>query len=143
MQKLSEKVAFLQGLTEGLELGDNSKEGKVLRKIIDILEEMAAEIEDLQLYQEEMEQYVEAIDEDLADLEKDFYDDDDEDDDDDDLIEIECPNCGESVYFDEDYLLDEDVTEVTCPNCGEVVYFDDADEDRQCGCEADPDTEDK
>src|SRR5690606_39074108 len=87
--------------------------------------------------QDEVEQYVEAIDVDLRDLEAVIYGDDEEflDDDedveeeaagdqgeeDDPFVRAECPRCGEEVYFEESLLYDEHV-EISCPNCGEVLY---------------------
>src|SRR5690606_39952887 len=54
-----------------------------------------------------------SIDADLADLEEevlgDDFDDDDDglDDDDEDahFVEMQCPNCGETVYFEEHFLF--------------------------------------
>ena len=42
-----EKVAYLKGLCEGLNLDGATAEGKVLVKIVDILDDMANDIEDL------------------------------------------------------------------------------------------------
>jgi len=115
-----------------LDLGDESKEQKVLQRVIDLLEDMTDEIEQLRVDYEELFEYTEAIDEDLTEMEEDFYDDeDDEDDDDDDFEEfeggfsIECPNCREIVVVDDDILDQESSIEVTCPGCGEVVLVDD------------------
>ena len=86
---------------------------------------MADAIEDLQAEQRELEEYVDNIDEDLADLEDEFYEEDVEcecDDFDLDHIEIECPECEEIVCFETDLLDDEDLIEITCPNCDAVVY---------------------
>ena len=46
---ISEKVAYLKGLAEGLELDtEKSKEGKLISVIIGILEEVGLSIEDLE-----------------------------------------------------------------------------------------------
>ena len=44
----------------------------------------------------------------------------------------ECPNCGETVYFDEDI----DPEHVVCPACGEEFscICDCDDDDCDCGC---------
>ncbi|PKM81290.1 MAG: AraC family transcriptional regulator [Firmicutes bacterium HGW-Firmicutes-14] len=123
MKHLKEKVAYLQGLAQGLDIGDATKEGKVLSEIINVLGEMAGQIEDIETAQNDLEDYVESIDEDLYDLEDDLLGDLDEED----LIEIECPNCREIVCFEADIVDDEDLIEVTCPNCDEVVYINDQD----------------
>ncbi|NLW25187.1 MAG: hypothetical protein GXY91_08150 [Clostridia bacterium] len=124
MRELQSKIAYLQGLAEGLELNTSSKEGRILANILDILEDMAEEIIDLRERQIELESYVESIDEDLSDLEDDFYDeieDEDEDDDELDYFEVECPNCHELVYFESD-LVDDGNLEISCPNCETIVF---------------------
>ncbi|MDZ4132802.1 MAG: AraC family transcriptional regulator [Dethiobacteria bacterium] len=130
-EDLKARVSYLRGFTEGLDLGDESKEQKVLQRVIDLLEDMTDEIEQLRVDYEELFEYTEAIDEDLTEMEEDFYDDDGEDDDDDDSedfdggFSIECPNCREIVVVDDDILDQETSIEVTCPGCGEVVLVDD------------------
>mgnify|MGYP007119922242 CR=1 FL=1 len=42
---LTEKIAYIKGLAEGLELDTTTKEGKVLNAIIDLLEDMVDEID--------------------------------------------------------------------------------------------------
>ena len=39
----SEKVAYLKGLCEGMGIGEDSKEGKLLKVITDILEDLSLE----------------------------------------------------------------------------------------------------
>jgi len=123
MKNIKERIAYLQGLAQGLEIED-SKEGKVLSGIIDVLEEMAEQIDDIEVAQSDLEEYVESIDEDLYDLEGEFIG---NDIDDEDMVEVECPNCQEIVCFESDIVDDEDLIEVTCPNCDEVVYVNDQD----------------
>ena len=45
---ISEKVAYLKGLAEGLKLDAESNEGKLFAAIIDVLDSMADEIADMQ-----------------------------------------------------------------------------------------------
>ena len=54
-------------------------------------------------------------------FEIDFDEDDEdyEDFDEDDYVELECPECGESIYFDEAML--ECGEELLCPNCNAVL----------------------
>jgi hypothetical protein len=126
--EITEKVAYLKGLTEGLGLDTESKEDKIFSAMIDILDDMALEIEDLKDAQDELGDGLDAISDDLEDVESIVYDededddeDDDEQDDDEDCYATTCPNCEETVYFD-DSVLDEG--EVICPNCGEKLEFD-------------------
>ena len=155
MKYLSEEVAYLRGLAEGLEIESETKEGKMICKIIDVLENLADTIDDMQADYDELVEYVESVDEDLSDVEDILYEDDDDDEDydedddyDDDYddedyeddessyIEMECPNCGDLVNIDEELLFDDSV-DVICPNCQAVILSSEDDEncyDCDCGC---------
>ncbi|MDK2887554.1 MAG: hypothetical protein PWP72_432 [Thermoanaerobacter sp.] len=124
MEDLKARVAYLQGLSAGMDLEKESKEGRLLSSIIDVLGDFANSFDELQEAQEQLEDYLESIDEDLYSLEDEVYE-DRPDRHDDDYMEVECPRCGEIVCFDRDILDDEDVIEVTCPNCDEVVFVND------------------
>ena len=143
--EITEKVAYLKGLAEGMDLDTGKKEGKLLAAIIDVLEDIALELSDIEDAQEELGDGLDAVSDDLEDVEDLLYGEDDEDDDEDayeldDLGEDEecyattCPTCEETIYFDESVLED---GEVVCPNCGERLEFDlealDAEEDGNDG----------
>lgn len=132
---VTERVSYLKGLAEGLELDASTKEGKLLNAIIDTLDDIAFEVSDLQEVVGELGEQVDMIDEDLDGLEEVVYEDYDEDDCDcgcdcdcDDLYEVVCPSCGDSIYLDEDMV---DEGEIDCPNCGEHLEFDFEDEDSE------------
>ncbi|MBU7007625.1 CD1247 N-terminal domain-containing protein [Phosphitispora fastidiosa] len=125
MKNTKEKIAYLQGLSRGLDVEESSKEGKVLSGIISILDDLAEQIEDIEIAQEDLEDYVESIDEDLYDLEGDLLGEVDLVDE--DIVEVVCPRCEETVCFEADIIDDEDLIEVTCPNCDEVVFINDQD----------------
>ncbi len=134
---ISEKVAYLKGLADGLELDkEKSKESKLITKIIDVLEDLGFAVEDLEVEMEAVTDGLESMAEDLSDVETMVFDDFDEDDDescggccsmldDDDFFEIACPSCGEDIVIDESVL---DIGEVTCPNCGDKFSMDLVDE---------------
>ena len=131
--EINEKVAYLKGLAEGMELDTGKKEGKLLAAIIDILEDISLELLDLQDQSDELMDGLDAVSDDLEDVEDVVFGEDDEDDDEDseyyedDLDEDEdcyattCPTCEETIYFDESVLEE---GEVICPNCGEKLEFD-------------------
>ncbi|MCL6639315.1 MAG: AraC family transcriptional regulator [Firmicutes bacterium] len=126
MKDLKSRVAYLQGLSAGLDLNDGSREGKLLHGIIEVLDEFAETVQGLEEAQDQLEDYIETIDEDLYRLEDEFFDDDDEGDClEGEYLEAECPRCGETVCFDSGILEDDDLIEVTCPNCDEVVFVND------------------
>ncbi len=131
---VTERVAYVKGLAEGLDLAAESKEGKILKAIIEVLEDMAYEISDLGDEIGEVEEQVDMIDDDLDTLEGIVYEDDEEDEDPGELYEVECPSCGETVCLDEDDLAQ---GEIECPSCGERLEldFDDDDEEEDPGDE--------
>ena len=121
---VTERVAYLKGLAEGLDIDSDSKEGRLLSAIIDVLDDMAYELSDVTKAVEEMEDQIDMIDEDLDGLEEYVYDDDECDDEEcdcDELYEAVCPSCGESIYLDEDMLKE---GSIDCPSCGEHLEFD-------------------
>lgn len=136
MEYLYERVAYLRGLAEGLEIEDKSREGKLLLHIIDALEDFADAISDLSEDQEELNEYVDFIDEDLADVEEEVFGefddefedefDDEFEDDDIDYVEVECPYCNEVVYLDSEIVSDDG--KVECPNCQRLISC-------ECDCE--------
>ena len=124
--EILEKVAYLKGLAEGLGLDADTKEGKILTVMIDILDDMALELQDLWDEQAEMEDGLDAVSDDLSDVESLLYEtadeeDEEEDDEEEPVYETTCPNCEEAIYFDEDILAD---GSVQCPNCGVKLEFD-------------------
>ena len=131
---IAEKVAYLRGLLQGLSFDEDSKEAKVFNAIIDTLDEIAMAMTDLEENQGELEELVSIIDEDLGDLEDDFYEDDDDEagdvDFDEEYYEVVCPTCGDTICLDESML---DEGEMVCPNCGEHLEFD-LDDIEDCGC---------
>lgn len=142
--ELTERVAYLKGLIEGLGVDDSSKEGKVILTITDILEDIVLSISDLEDGVELIADQMESIDEDLGDLYDDLYSDDDDDDDDfdeeGDLYEVTCPSCGDIICVDEEML---DEGEMGCPGCGETLEFDFGGTLEECGCMHDHDDEHK
>lgn len=135
--KLTEKMSYLKGYIDGLDVDKTSKEWKVIEKMSDIMGEMTAYIEDLQSQVDEINEVCENLDEDLKDVETEVYnasvlddikplseieDDADADDsfDDDQLYEVTCPTCGKTILLTES-MLDEGGIECSC---GESLEFD-------------------
>ena len=111
--EISEKVAYLKGLAEGLALDTESKEGKLIAAIIDVLDDMSGKFEDLEDELCDVEDGLDAVSDDLCEVEEALYeleDDDDEydedEDDDEEYFEIRCPNCGDKLEFDLSDLAD-------------------------------------
>ena len=131
----SESLGYLKGLIDGLEQKKNKKETKVIKAIVDVLENLATDGDDMTEGLELVGEQIDAVDEDLADLEEYVYDDDDCDcdccDDECEEYEVECPNCGETITVDEDTVMQ---GKFECPNCGEVLEFE-VEYDDDCDCD--------
>lgn len=110
---LCRKLSYLEGYIEGLELTDDTKEGKALFAILDLLKDVVEEIDELENDVEDLEQLGDELDEDLGRMEEfllgDLCDCDDD--------ECDCGCCDD----DDDYEF------------GDLVYEDD-DEDEECHC---------
>ena len=94
MMTVTEKVAYLKGLAEGMKMDDSTNEGKLLLAIIDTLDDIALTVSDMEDSMTELAAQVDEIDDDLGAVEEDLYCDDDDcdcDDDDEALYEVECP----------------------------------------------------
>ena len=141
-----EKVAYLKGLMEGMELDTGSKEGKLFSMIAEILEDLALDVEDIEDNTYDLAEELDALSDDVSDLEDIIYDDDeDEDDDDEDdasccgcccaeddedpvFFEVTCPSCDKTITVDEDVL---NLGSIQCPNCGEMMEFDIEEDDSE------------
>src|SRR5690625_2903525 len=130
MATVKEKIAYVKGLMEGSDFYEiDSRAEAVWSRVLDILQELAHEVDVLKEEHGEIEEYLEAIDSDLGDVEDEVYghDHDHEDGDEEvEFIEMECPECDETVYFESEFL-DEAGIEISCPECGRVLFQTDAD----------------
>jgi len=139
---IGKRVTYLKGLAEGLNLGNGTKEEKLLRVIIEILEDMAVEIEDLAEDVVNLDDDVSVLVEDMQDLEDMCFDDEEDDEEPDccctssptqnakngngngkdqhQFYTAECPSCQSEITIDEDVLKK---GSMDCPNCGEFLEF--------------------
>ena len=137
-----EKAAYLKGLTEGLGVEPESRDGKLWSALNDLLSDMAHEIEDLQAASMDYAEVIDDICEDLSYLEEltcgldspeDFDGEDfDEDEEDDNVYDLadygisdfddEGGEAGDGE--DEEPEYDGVMYDVTCPSCGEEISFD-------------------
>ena len=130
MSRLTDRISYLQGLAEGMKLNPEKDSHRLIQGILEVLGEVGTSFEALAESHAELSDYVESIDEDLADLEADLYDDEEEEaavkgekDDDESFengIEYECPHCGAMINIDPDDVdFDEDAL---CPQCGKELF---------------------
>ena len=133
--KLTEKMSYLKGFIDALDIQKDTKEWKVIEQMTSVMDEMVVYIEDLQNQVDELSELCENLDEDLGEVEQELFstdglDDDDLDDYDDDLnegfeednqlYETTCPTCGRTIILDES-MLEEGGVE---GSCGQSLEFD-------------------
>ncbi len=143
---LTERTAYIKGLCEGMGLDKkDTPEAKIINALIELCEEMALEIDDIEADIGELADYCEELDEDLGDVEEVLVDMDDEDDDDYDFDDEdwgfdddECDgDCDECELCDSCEICNgEDYFEIICPSCGETVCFDESVNSEDLTCPA-------
>ena len=101
--EINEKVAHLKGLVEGMEYDLTTKEGKIISKILDILTDMADEIEGLNDDVDTLFEYADELDADLGEVESEIFGDEYDD-------YCDCDDCEE---------FDTCECDGDCANCGD------------------------
>jgi len=112
MDFLYEKISYLRGLADGLDVKADTKEGKLFKALMDVIEEIADGMSDIVEEQDEVNEYLDLLDEDLSTVEEELFGD----------MEID-----EDDYDDDDYDFDFDDDEECDKNC----------DDANCGCKED------
>lgn len=124
-----EKVAYLKGLLDGLEVEDENQK-KIYAALVEALDALARDMtdqlevidelrdmyEDLSDDYTQLDENLEVLEQDLAEL----YGEDDmeEEPDFDEIYEsVTCPKCGHLFYYDPDAY--EEGEQLECPGCGE------------------------
>ena len=137
MSNLMDRVNRLKGMVSAMELNLNEDGSRLMLEMLGLMGEMAQEIQQMQDAHDELNGYVESLDDNLADLAESLLDGEDgaaipdvdfDDEDDEEALELEegdmiiyaCPNCGHEIEFDPaDVDFDEDYL---CPKCGKPVF---------------------
>lgn len=124
---ITEKVAYLKGLAEGLALDEAKPETKIIKAMMDVLDDIALSVSDLEDGMDLLSEQLDAVDEDLDELEGYVYEDLDDcccddccDDDEEEYYDVECPSCGEVICVDRDILEE---GSINCPKCNELLEF--------------------
>jgi len=128
---IPEKVAYLKGLAEGLELdATQSKEARLISVMIGILEEIGVELNHVGETVDELGEELDAVSDDLNEVERLVYHERPKDGApaEESFYAVECPNCGEDLAIDESVL---DAGTVECPACHEKFAIDLSDEEAE------------
>ncbi len=126
---VTERVAYLKGLYEGLGIDGAKKEGKVLTGVLETLEELAASVVALETQNAELMDELDDVYEELSAVQETLLEQHTDDwsmhhedaEDDEELYQVVCPTCGETIYIDEDTLEE---GAIRCAACGESLEFD-------------------
>ncbi len=133
---ISEKVAYIQGLFDGLKLDtEKSGEARILSEVLDVLREVGQQLDSMDAVMDQFDEELDVLSDTVADLEEAVFDGEDEQDADfhnlddgeeEDFFEIPCPTCGEDLVVDDEALA---AGLVECSVCGGkfALSFDDED----------------
>ena len=128
---ISEKVAYIRGLYDGLGLdAGKSGEARVLSELLDVLKEVGLHLDGMDAAMDRFDEELDGLRDSVSDLECAVFDEDDLEDDgdtDEDFFEIPCPTCGEDLVVDDEALA---AGVVDCPVCGGkfALSFEDGDD---------------
>lgn len=128
-----ERAAYLKGLTEGLGVDPDSRDGKLWGALTDLLSDMAHEIEDLQSGALDFADALDEIGDELGYLEEltgeldlpEDEEDEDEENEEDNIVPFSDADGEESADEEEDEEIPFDgvLYDVKCPVCGEEITF--------------------
>jgi len=148
---IAKRVTYLKGLAEGLGLGKETKEERILQVIIGLLDDISVEIADMKEDIVALDEDVSELAEGMEDLEDTVFDEFDEEEEMDGcccppiaaptapqghghhhqkmqghakpptFYSVSCPSCENEITVDDDVLA---LGAIDCPNCGEKLEFD-------------------
>lgn len=115
MSYIKEKVSYIRGLFEGLEIRDTAQQ-KMYQAIIEALDVIADEVEENEAALDDLHDSMEDVLEELDILDMAVFE---EEDGDEEFVELTCPHCGDVIFLDQDMLTAR--TDLICPNCSASI----------------------
>ena len=73
MEFLYEKISYLRGLADGLDVKADTREGKLFNALLEVVEEIADAMNDIVEDQDEVNEYLDLLDEDLSVVEEELF----------------------------------------------------------------------
>lgn len=134
MSDLMDRVNRLKSMAGAMKLNMEEDSSRLMLEMLSLMGQVAEEMAAMRDAHSELNEYVESLDDDLADLAEALLDGDGEQDDfplpaedeemeemdDEDMIVYACPHCGHEIEFSPaDVDFDEDFL---CPECGKAVF---------------------
>ena len=123
MSKLTDRVSFLKGMAAGMKLNMEKDANKLMMEMLSLMGEMAEEMQQMAEAHADLNDYVESIDDDLADLEETLFGDEDALEDEDDLEDVDVDDMDDLDDEDEDEPADDELISYACPSCEHVIEF--------------------
>ena len=68
MEQLEERLSYVQGLAEGINLPSQTPEGRILKEVLHLLDDVSRELREIKNFQEALQDYVESLEEDLNEV---------------------------------------------------------------------------
>lgn len=134
MSKLTDRTSYLKGLADGMNLSREKDANKLILEVLDVLRDMATEVEALRDDVDDLDEYVANMDEDLLELTNSateahgcshhhhhpHVDEDQDEEEEEPAIYYTCPFCHQELKLDlDDVTFSEDMP---CPECGEPLF---------------------
>ncbi|MDD4124947.1 MAG: hypothetical protein PHW77_04385 [Eubacteriales bacterium] len=70
---VAEKAAYIKGLMEGMKFNTETDEGKLIKNIVDLLEDLSLSVQDLEDETATLGDYIDEIDQDLGEVEEEVF----------------------------------------------------------------------
>jgi predicted RNA-binding Zn-ribbon protein involved in translation (DUF1610 family) len=100
LQNLYEKIAYLKGLAEGLNVNEATKEGKLIMAMIDVLSDVVEAVSLIDQKQQKDYDFLDSNDFNFTYI---------------------CPSCNEDIQIDETSFADNE--NIICPKCNETIVI--------------------
>lgn len=104
MHDLKERIAYIKGLSAGMNVDPTTAEGRILTEVIEVLEDVVRSIG-------------KNLETDAAGAP--------EEDDGIECLGVKCPKCRETVFVDADVFDGDEAAEVLCPECHGAILLND------------------
>lgn len=117
---MTEIQEVLEDLKDKVSKVENNEYREMFKSINAVLEGLSDKVEELIVKQESIEENIQFIDEDLTDLQDEFFEEvslEDLEDFEDEYVEIECNNCKKPLFVEKEAL--ENNKTIPCPFCNE------------------------
>jgi hypothetical protein len=125
MGYLKERVSYIKGLAEGMQISETTNEGKILHALIETMDDFATTVETIEEAQENIYEEMDELHDVLSVIKEDILDDDFDDECEKFIL---CPSCNKEMDLEE-LDFEDDTGVVECPHCHEEVEV-----EWECSC---------